>query len=74
MLSADVDALHDPNFPEVSSPNNNMAKMNHGLILTKYVGARGKAGSNDASAEYLAELRRIFEQNYGPQVLSFLQA
>ena len=61
MLSADVNALHDPNYPEVSSPNNNMAKMNHGLVLTKYVGSRGKSGSNDAHAEYLAELRRIFD-------------
>ncbi len=61
MLSADVNALHDPNYPEVSSPNNNMAKLNHGLILTKYVGARGKSGSNDAHAEYLAELRKIFD-------------
>lgn len=61
MLSADVNALHDPNYPEVSSPNSNMAQMNHGLVLTKYVGSRGKAGSNDASAEYMAELRRIFD-------------
>ena len=61
MLSADVNALHDPNYPEVSSPNDNMAKMNHGLVLTKYVGSRGKSGSNDARAEYLAELRKIFD-------------
>ncbi len=61
MLSADVNALHDPNYPEVSSPNDNMAKLNHGLILTKYVGARGKSGSNDAHAEYLAELRKLFD-------------
>ncbi len=61
MLSADVNALHDPNYPEVSSPNNNMAKLNHGLVLTKYVGSRGKSGSNDAHAEYLAELRKIFD-------------
>ncbi len=61
MLSADVNALHDPNYPEVSSPNDNMAKMNHGLVVTKYVGSRGKAGSNDARAEYIAELRTIFD-------------
>ena len=61
MLSADVNALHDPNYPEVSSPNDNMAKMNHGLVITKYVGARGKSGSNDASAEYMADLRNIFD-------------
>lgn len=61
MLSADVNAIHDPNFPEVSSPNENMARMNQGLIVTKYGGARGKSGSNDASAEYMAELRKIFD-------------
>jgi aspartyl aminopeptidase len=61
MLSADVNAIHDPNYPEVSSPNDNMAKLNHGLVLTKYVGAGGKSGSNDASAEFMAEVRRIFD-------------
>ncbi len=62
MLSADVNALHDPNYSDVSSPNNNMARLNHGLVLTKYVGSRGKSGSNDASAEYVAEIRHIFDE------------
>jgi aspartyl aminopeptidase len=61
MLSADVNALHDPNYPEVSSPNKNMAQLNHGVVMTKYVGARGKSGSNDAHAEYVAELRALFD-------------
>lgn len=61
MLSADVNVLHDPNYPEVSSPNKNMAQISHGLVLTKYVGARGKSGSNDAHAEYIAELRNVFD-------------
>jgi aspartyl aminopeptidase len=61
MLSADVNALHDPNYPEVSSPNKNMARINKGLVLTKYCGSRGKSGSNDASAEFMAEVRRIFD-------------
>ena len=61
MLSADVNVLHDPNYPEVSSPNNNMAQMSGGVVLTKYVGARGKSGSNDAHAEYVAEVRKIFD-------------
>ena len=61
MLSADVNALHDPNFSEVSSPNNNMARLNHGVVVTKYVGSRGKSGSNDAHAEFLAQLRTIFD-------------
>lgn len=62
MLSADVNALHDPNYPDVSSPNDNMAKLNHGLVVTKYVGSRGKIGSNDAHAEFLAEIRDIFDK------------
>jgi aspartyl aminopeptidase len=59
MLSADVNALHDPGFPEVSSPNN-MGKMGCGVVISKYTGARGKSGSSDASAEFMGEVRRIF--------------
>jgi aspartyl aminopeptidase len=59
MLSADVSALHDPNYPEVSSPNN-MARLNAGVVVSKYTGSRGKSGSSDASAEFMAKLRRIF--------------
>ncbi|HAR65238.1 MAG TPA: aminopeptidase, partial [Lentisphaeria bacterium] len=44
-----------------SSPNKNMAQLNHGVVMTKYVGARGKSGSNDAHAEYVAELRALFD-------------
>lgn len=62
MISADVGALHDPNYPEVSSPNN-MAKLNCGLIISKYLGSGGKGGSNDATAEFVAEIRRIFNDN-----------
>ncbi len=61
MLSADVNALHDPDFADVSSPHNNMAQMNCGLVVTKYVGSKGKSGSNDARSEYIAELREIFD-------------
>jgi aspartyl aminopeptidase len=60
MLSADVNVLHDPNYPDVSSPNN-AAKMNHGVAIAKYTGARGKGGSSDASAEFMAEIRRVFD-------------
>ncbi len=59
MLSADVNALHDPNYPSVSSPNN-MAALNAGVVLCKYTGSRGKSGSSEASAEFTAEIRRIF--------------
>ncbi len=62
MLSADVNVLHDPNYPDVSSPNN-MAMMNAGVVIGKYTGARGKSGSNEANAEFMAHLRRMFNQN-----------
>jgi len=60
MLSADVNVLHDPNYPEVSSPNNH-ARINHGVAIAKYTGSRGKGGASDASAEFMAEIRRIFD-------------
>ncbi len=60
MISADVNVAHDPNYASVSSPNGNMAQINHGVALTKYTGAGGKGGANDASAEFVAEMRRIF--------------
>ncbi|MFA6929500.1 MAG: aminopeptidase [Lentisphaeria bacterium] len=59
MLSADVSALHDPGFASVSSPNN-MSRINCGLAISKYTGSRGKAGASDASAEFVAEVRKIF--------------
>ncbi|MDD3695676.1 MAG: aminopeptidase [Lentisphaeria bacterium] len=59
MLSADVASLHDPGFPSVSSPNN-MSRINCGLALTKYTGSRGKSGASDASAEFVAQVRKIF--------------
>ena len=60
MLSADVCAAHDPLFPNSSSPGN-MAALNAGVSMIKYTGARGKGGANDASAEFVAELREIFD-------------
>ncbi len=61
MISADVNALHDPNYSSVSSPNKNMARLNQGVVLTKYTGSRGKSGSNDASAEYMGMIRNIYD-------------
>ncbi len=61
-LSADVGAAYDPNFPEVYE-RNNTPYLNEGLLLTKYTGARGKSGSSDASAEFVAKIRNIFEEN-----------
>jgi aspartyl aminopeptidase len=59
MLSADVCAAHDPSYPNVSSPGN-MPILNAGLAVMKYTGSGGKGGTSDASAEFMAEIRRIF--------------
>ena len=61
-LSADVNAAFDPAFAEVYEKNN-ASYINCGLVVTKYTGARGKSGSSEASAEYVAELRNIFDGN-----------
>ena len=58
-LSADVCNAFDPNFPEVSEKRNN-ARCNYGVGILKFTGARGKSGSNDASAETVGTVRRIF--------------
>lgn len=61
-LSADVGAAYDPGFPEAFEKNNS-AFINNGLLLTKYTGSRGKSGASDASAEFVAKIRNIFEEN-----------
>ena len=61
-LSADVCAAFDPTFPDVSEKNNS-AFMNHGAVVAKYFGSRGKSGTNDASAEYIGEIRKLFDDN-----------
>ena len=61
-LSADVCNAFDPNFPEVSEKLNS-AKLGCGMGVMKYTGARGKAGSSDASAETVAMLRALFDEN-----------
>ena len=60
-LSADVSAAYDPNFADVFEKRNS-ALINCGTVLSKYTGARGKSGTSDASAEYLAWLRRVMEE------------
>ena len=63
-VSADVCNAYDPTYWEVSErPNRNGARLNYGLGICKYTGARGKSGSNDASAEVVGTLRRIFADN-----------
>lgn len=60
-LSADVNAAFDPNFPSVYDKRN-AGRINYGITVSKYTGARGKGGSNDASAEYMAKVRNIFDE------------
>ncbi|MBU5487851.1 aminopeptidase [Clostridium sp. MSJ-8] len=62
MLSSDVSAAFDPNYPAVMEKKNS-AYFGRGIVFNKYTGSRGKSGSNDANAEYMAELRRIMDDN-----------
>lgn len=62
MLSSDVSAAFDPNYASVMEKKN-AAYFGQGLVFNKYTGSRGKAGSNDANAEYMAWLRRIMDEN-----------
>lgn len=67
MLSSDVSAAFDPNFPSVMEKNNS-AYFGKGLTFNKYTGSRGKSNSNDANAEFIARIRRILdEQNVSYQ-------
>ena len=59
-LSADVTAAYDPNFAEVYEKRNS-ARINYGVGLCKYTGARGKSGSSDATAETVAFVRRVLD-------------
>lgn len=61
VLSADVTAGYDPNFASVYDKNNS-CKIGSGIVLMKYTGARGKSGSSDANAEFVAEVRNIFNK------------
>ncbi len=62
VLSSDVSAAYDPNYPAVMEKKNS-AYFGRGLVFNKYTGSRGKSGSNDAGAEYVAEIRRIMDDN-----------
>ena len=61
-LSSDVNAAYDPTFAFVYEERN-ACHINKGCVLTKYTGARGKSGTNDASAETMAEVIRIMDEN-----------
>ena len=62
VLSSDVSAAFDPNFPSVMTKRNT-AYFGKGLVFNKYTGSRGKGGSNDANAEYIGKLRNIMDTN-----------
>lgn len=62
MLSSDVNAAYDPLYADVFK-NNSSSYLGRGVVFNKFTGARGKSGSNDANAEYLAVLRNIMDNH-----------
>ncbi len=62
MLSSDVSAAFDPNFPSVMELKN-AAFLGHGMSFNKFTGSRGKSGSNDANPEFIARIRAILDKN-----------
>ncbi len=60
MLSSDVSAAYDPNYWPMFEKNSS-CYMGCGLVFNKFTGCRGKTGSNDANAEYIAHLRKIMD-------------
>lgn len=62
MLSSDVSAAFDPTFAAAYEKKNS-AYFAQGMVFNKFTGSRGKSGSNDANAEYIAELRHILDEN-----------
>jgi len=62
MLSSDVSAGFDPLYAD-KFEKQNAAKLGHGLVFNKFTGSRGKSGSNDANAEYIADLRKWLDKH-----------
>lgn len=62
MLSTDVNAGYDPMFAEVFD-SKNASYCGNGVVFSKYTGSRGKSGSNDANAEYIAKIRNVMDNN-----------
>lgn len=62
MLSSDVSAAYDSNFPGVFEAKNT-AFFGKGISFNKYLGGRGKSGSNDATAEFIAKIRKVMDEN-----------
>lgn len=61
-MSADVNAAFDPTFPDVMD-RRNCAFINYGVVVTKFTGSRGKAGTSDASAEFVGKVRSLLDRN-----------
>ncbi|MGM0602147.1 MAG: aminopeptidase [Bacillota bacterium] len=61
VLSADVNAAYDPDFAEVYAEHNS-AYLGKGVVISKYTGSRGKAGASEASAEFMGEVRSLFNE------------
>ena len=61
MLSSDVSAGYDPTFASAFEPKNS-SYLGRGLTFNKFTGSRGKSGSNDADAEYVAKIRRVMDE------------
>ena len=62
MLSSDVSAAFDPNYPQVFEQKN-AAFFGKGIVFNKFTGSRGKSGSNDANPEFFAKVRRVLDDN-----------
>ena len=62
MISSDVGAAYDPMYADVYDKKSS-SFFGNGLVNKKHTGSRGKSGSNDANAEYIAKLRREFDEN-----------
>lgn len=62
MLSSDVNAAYDPLYKEAMDPRNS-SYFGKGVVFCKYTGSRGKSGSNDANAEYIAKLRKVMDDD-----------
>ena len=62
VISADVDGGYDPTFPSAFE-NYNASRLGYGVCICKYTGARGKSSASEAPAEFVAELRKIYDDN-----------
>ena len=63
LLSSDVNAAYDPLYADAYE-SRNASFLGKGMVFNKFTGARGKSGSNDANAEYIARLRRILDEEH----------